>query len=100
MNNQKRKLTIALGTMLIFLTTGLLTQPNQEQPDQEQPDQIPTTYTSIEVEYGDTLWSISRAICTEKTDKNIDLMVDEIIRVNGLKSDRIVSGNYLIVPNR
>ncbi|MFI3214415.1 MAG: LysM peptidoglycan-binding domain-containing protein [Eubacteriales bacterium] len=95
MNNQKRKLTIALGTMLIFLTTGLLTQPNQEQPDQ-----IPTTYTSIEVEYGDTLWSISRAICTEKTDKNIDLMVDEIIRVNGLKSDKIVSGNYLIVPNR
>ena len=55
-------------------------------------------YKSIKIEYGDTLWSIAEEYSDKKDDISVDLAVERILYVNGLKNSRIVAGNYIIVP--
>ncbi len=53
-------------------------------------------YKSILIENGDTLWSIA----TEHKAPAMDTkaLVEEIKKMNGLGSDHITTGNYLVVP--
>ena len=53
-------------------------------------------FTSVEVMHGDTLWSIAE---DNKTGNyTTQALVEEIKHANGLKGDKIIAGNYLIVP--
>ncbi|MGB8453863.1 MAG: LysM peptidoglycan-binding domain-containing protein [Anaerocolumna sp.] len=53
--------------------------------------------TSVKIEKGDSLWSIASQYITEEyTDMNS--YIDEIMNSNGLTSDVIHEGNYIIVP--
>lgn len=53
------------------------------------------TYESVRISGGDTLWSIAQEYhgITDMSD-----FVDEIKALNGLSSDSIHSGAYLIIP--
>jgi cell division protein YceG involved in septum cleavage len=51
----------------------------------------------IEVKKGDTLWSIASAYYTEEYD-DVNEYIDEIMDSNGMVSDEIHTGNYIIVP--
>lgn len=53
--------------------------------------------TSVEVKQGDTLWSIASAYISEEYD-SIHEYIKEIKASNGLASDEIHAGNYIIVP--
>lgn len=54
-------------------------------------------YTSIEVSYGDTLWSIAdEYACAEYA--SVNDYVDEVMQINHLKEDSIIAGQYLIIP--
>lgn len=53
--------------------------------------------TSIEVKHGDTLWSIASDFMSEEYD-NLNDYIDEIKESNGISSDEIHAGNYIIVP--
>lgn len=57
----------------------------------------PKLVTSIKVEEGDSLWSIATEYRTEEY-TNIATYIDEIKRSNGLESDTIHEGQYLIIP--
>ncbi len=52
---------------------------------------------SVEIKKGDTLWSIANRYMSEEY-KDLDEYVEEIMDSNGLSSDRIHAGNYIIVP--
>jgi hypothetical protein len=52
---------------------------------------------SIEVKHGDTLWSIASEFVTEEYD-NLNEYIEEIKRSNGMVSDTIRTGNFIIVP--
>lgn len=53
-------------------------------------------FTSVEIMQGDTLWSIAE---DNKTGNyTTKALVEEIKLANGLSGDRIITGNYLIVP--
>ena len=53
--------------------------------------------TSVKIEKGDSLWNIaSEYITDEYTDMNI--YINEIKKSNGLTSDIIHEGSYIIVP--
>lgn len=54
-------------------------------------------YTSVRVEYGDTLWGIASNYRTEEYHSLQDY-IDEIKALNGLQSDMIRSGQFLIIP--
>lgn len=53
--------------------------------------------TSVQIQKGDTLWSIaSRYMSCEYEDLNE--YIEEIMLSNGLTSDNIHAGNYIIIP--
>lgn len=53
--------------------------------------------TSIQVQEGDTLWSIASRYYSDEYN-NMNTYIDEIRDSNGLSSDTIHTGNYIIVP--
>ena len=53
--------------------------------------------TSIQIQKGDTLWSIATTYLSDEY-KDINEYIDEIILSNGLESHTIHAGNYIIVP--
>jgi uncharacterized membrane protein YvbJ len=53
--------------------------------------------TSVEIEKGDTLWSIASRYITEEYD-DINDYIKELKNSNGLTSDTIHAGNFIIVP--
>lgn len=55
------------------------------------------SYTSIEIRPGDSLWSIAAEYMTEDYDSVQDY-VQEIKIWNGLETDEIHAGRFLIVP--
>lgn len=55
--------------------------------------------TSIQIERGDTLWDIADRYYTEEEYNDVSEYISEIKKCNGLSSDTIHEGQYLIVPH-
>ena len=53
-------------------------------------------FASVEIMRGDTLWSIAEE--NKTGNYTTKALVEEIKLANGLSGDRIIVGNYLIIP--
>lgn len=88
-------LTLSITFILIlaaFLITSFSTQASdhQHQPSYKY-------YKSIMISDGDTLWSIAAQNMDSHYEHAADY-VAEVKRMNSLETDRIIAGNYLIIP--
>lgn len=54
-------------------------------------------YTSIEVQSGDTLWSIAQNYKGEHY-RNAQEYIREVMQMNALRNDKLVTGQHLIIP--
>lgn len=54
-------------------------------------------YTSIEIQRGDSLWSIAETYISDEYDSVQDY-IDEIKSINHITDDTITQGSYLCVP--
>lgn len=65
----------------------------------EAKDTSKTVYQihSVSIEEGDSLWSIAAEYYTEDF-SSINAYISEIKRMNGLKTDTIYAGGYILVP--
>ena len=54
-------------------------------------------YTTIEIESGDTLWSIAQEYRTSEY-RSLQAYIDEVKQINGLAGDNITEGCYLTIP--
>jgi LysM repeat protein len=54
-------------------------------------------YKSIEIQSGDTLWSIADTYISEEYD-SVDSYIAEVKAMNSLASNDITSGHYLVIP--
>ena len=90
---RKRIIMICLVVMVFATTVLAITQ----RASADTPEIRKKTCTSIEIQPGDTLWSIAE---TYYTDECLDLRsyIDEIKKTNNMCDDKLVSGRYLIVP--
>lgn len=79
--------------LLILVSVFAQTKSVTAKRDQERVKLV----TSIQIQKGDTLWSIASEYITEEYD-NVHEYIEELKRSNGLESDRIRAGNYIIVP--
>lgn len=63
---------------------------------EDKKEQTYKYYTSVQIESGDSLWSIANKYCTEG---NMDISdyIKEIKQINHLTTDNITSGQYLTV---
>lgn len=53
--------------------------------------------TSVQIEAGDSLWSLATEYYTEEF-VSIPEYIKEIKRMNGLSSDTLYAGSYLLIP--
>lgn len=68
-------------------------------PKSSQYSSAPNKYfKSVQIEKGDTLWSIAKENMDTEHYKNISEYVKEIKKINALVSDRVTAGNYIIIP--
>ncbi len=78
-------LSIAFGSILVHAQSG----------DAEQSYKY---YTSIEVQHGETMWSIARNNLDPDHYIDIQTYIQEVVQINNLTDDQIVAGQYLIIP--
>lgn len=94
MNKKKMWIiSIAVLFLLILFSISFLSKTVTAQRDGGRVKLV----TSIEVKKGDTLWSIASNYISDEYN-NISAYVEEIKDSNGLISDTIHTGNYIIVP--
>lgn len=55
-------------------------------------------YASIEVQYGETLWSIAQKNLDNEHYADTQTYIKEVLRINHLTDEQIVAGQYLIIP--
>jgi len=55
-------------------------------------------YTSIEVKYGESLWSIAESYMDSTKYTGISAYIQEVMKINSLPNDNIKAGQSIIVP--
>lgn len=93
----KRKILVLLATMLV-ITIGSIIFGHTFSAAKAESDQHETLYKyykSIELEYGDSLWSIAEEYKLEGT--STQDYIDEIKEINNLTSDTIHKDQYLVI---
>ena len=72
----------------LFITRGTAVGQTHSEPT--------ARYISIQIEEGDSLWSIASRY--KEPSQDITHFMDSIRRVNHLTSDQIIASEYLIIP--
>lgn len=84
---RKAFLLITLGMILCLGTMALGAQREQTQR---------VYYEAVFIHSGDTLWQIAKEYKADN--EKIEHMISEIMKINGMRSENIISGESLIVP--
>lgn len=85
--------TLILVMVLTFSFYAIKTNANSETDNLSY-----KYYTSIIIEYGDTLWSIAGNYIDEQYYNSTQEYISEVVSINRLRSEEIRAGQYLIVP--
>ena len=88
--NGKKIIRNILFLLVVFMLFNMLTSTIFGKKDLKT--------TSITVKSGDTLWGISKKICSNDTSLNIQEVIYDIKEINGLDSNEIITGSSLYVP--
>jgi len=82
-----------IASVLLVFILGSLSIPTSAK---EIGPRIEQNYESIEIQSGDSLWSIAETYAQTLNMDTADY-VETLKEVNGLKSDKLVTGTYLII---
>lgn len=88
---------VIIGALLfcvLFLSIGIITTKAAVKNDEPRVKQV----ISMRIQKGDTLWSIAKEYITDEY-KDIEDYISEIKSSNGLSTDTIHAGAYLIIPH-
>ena len=81
----------ALLSLIVFFFGAFTSRASESEPSYKY-------YTSIEVEEGDSLWSIADKYITDEY-RNTQQYVDEVSKLNHLSDDDIIhAGEHLTIP--
>lgn len=92
----RRNKCLAFFTACLIITVSFTAGGFRANAESDGKERMFKYYKSVLIDSGDTLWSIAVENKTPGTDT--EDVVEEIKKINGLHSDGITSGNYLIVP--
>ena len=94
--NPYKKILQTLISLIItfFLVVGIFHTITSVKGNQKQNTQY-KYYTSITIEYGESLWSIAQKYCNETEEPSH--YVEELKKINGLSEETIHAGNNLVV---
>ncbi len=85
--------TVCLAVTLAVIFGSFLSRAKAREPETA----YYKYYTSVEIQPGDTLWTL--ADCYLENYESKELYIDEVIRLNSLADNgKIISGQNLILP--
>ena len=91
-----KRMILLVGTLIvILLCTFALSTIATAKHTQAAQRSTQTTYESIRISGGDSLWSIAQEY---RGIENTADFVEELKVLNNLSSDRIQTGSYILVP--
>lgn len=93
----KRNLMLMLFSVAFIAGLVLTVNVMKSNAQQRDADYTYKYFTSIIVEYGDTLYSLAEEY-TQGYDTDLEKYIDEVKHINHLENDEIRSGQYLVVP--
>lgn len=92
-NHRYRQLVILLCSIITLLLVLLFTM--QSNPAKAE-DWTVETYRSVQIQPGDCLWDLAHVY--KQDNMTVEEYIIEIRRINHLRTDELVSGEYLILP--
>ncbi|MBP5304611.1 MAG: LysM peptidoglycan-binding domain-containing protein [Lachnospiraceae bacterium] len=90
---KKKMITLALTVLLICSAVICFASTVSAKSSVKREKYIAKVY----VEYGDSLWSIASENFSSEYSDTAEL-VEEIKKINHLYSDKIIAGEYILVP--
>lgn len=94
----RRNILMTVFTVLFILTLSIGGFAIGSKAQDKDNDILYKYYTNIEVQYGESLWDIAENYFCEAKYDNYEHYIAEVMQINGLYSEEIYAGNYLIVP--
>lgn len=94
----RNKVLFAVVTVIIVLTAVLSFQSITSQAQDENAEVTYKYFISYEIEQGDSLWSIAKDYIDYSYYDSVQDYVDEVIDINNLNNDTIVSGQCIVIP--
>ncbi|MCI8632682.1 MAG: LysM peptidoglycan-binding domain-containing protein [Lachnospiraceae bacterium] len=92
-NRQYRQLVLFLcGIITLLLVLLIFTRSNPAKAE----DWVVETYQSVIIQPGDSLWDLAEA--HRQPNMAIQDYIKEVRQINHIKTDELVSGEYLILP--
>lgn len=95
--NSKTALFLAAFVFLLAASSFFGVDRINAKADSERTSAVEKYYTSIEIQDGDSLWSIASQY-KAKSGKTTGELVDELKQMNCLSEDTIHTGHYLVIP--
>ena len=93
----RRNLILSILTFLLVGGLALSVNVLRSAAQDKETDVTYKYFTSIVVEYGDTLYSLAQEY-TDEYDRNPSDYVKEVMHINHLEDETIKSGQRLIIP--
>ncbi len=92
----KKKIWLIGAVVLFIIMLGSVFFMTKTVTAQREGERVKKV-TSIQIKQGDTLWDIAARYMSEEYD-DLNEYIEEIKNSNGMVSDEIHSGNFIIVP--
>ncbi len=103
MNHSKKKkqlrkqfVLFILTVIVLFISCAFFGNILTSAHDKNEVNTKNDCYTSIAIQYGDTLWSIAETYMPEDY-SSVQDYIKHLKKINNLKSDDLQAGKYLIV---
>ncbi len=94
----KRKILLSVLAFVLILFLAFTFSVIISNANEDTSDVSYKYFTSLEIEQGDSLWSIAQEYIDYSQYDGIQDYIDEVIAINHLKSDSIRAGQCIIIP--
>ncbi len=94
----KRNLTLGIVTCILIASLSIAFGSILVHAQSRDAATLYKYYTSVEVQSGETLWSIAQAKLDSVHYADAQTYIREVMEINHLADEKIVTGQYLIVP--
>ena len=98
LRRRRRACVLILFMTVLFLSTFFSLRIRAESNNNHYDEALSKYYTSIQVKSGDTLWHYARQYGNRQYYDNNKEYVEEVMLINSLHNDTIITGQYLIIP--
>jgi len=94
----QKNIALLTVTLLLVITFSIIFGSIFASAESQETERKFKYYASIEVKYGESLWSIAEQHIDRDYYKTIKDYIDEVKQINHLTDEHIRAGQYIIIP--